>query len=49
MLAPAKESQSAIQDFKEMLTSFERDIHQHMHLENDILFPKARALEMKFR
>ncbi len=47
-LAPAKESQMAIQDFKEMLTRFEQDINQHTHLENDILFPKARALEAKF-
>ncbi|HEY3706825.1 MAG TPA: hypothetical protein VGL22_17310 [Terracidiphilus sp.] len=24
---------------------FEQDLHQHIHLENNILFPKAVALE----
>jgi regulator of cell morphogenesis and NO signaling len=27
------------------LEEFERDLHQHVHLENNILFPKAIALE----
>jgi regulator of cell morphogenesis and NO signaling len=27
------------------LEDFERDLHQHIHLENNILFPKAIALE----
>jgi regulator of cell morphogenesis and NO signaling len=27
------------------LEAFERDLHAHVHLENNILFPKARALE----
>lgn len=27
------------------LENFERDLHQHIHLENNILFPKAFALE----
>lgn len=27
------------------LTEFEADLHQHIHLENDILFPRAIALE----
>ena len=26
------------------LTEFEADLHQHIHLENNLLFPKARAL-----
>ena len=26
------------------LEAFERNLHQHVHLENNILFPKARAL-----
>lgn len=26
------------------LEAFERDLHEHVHLENNILFPKARAL-----
>lgn len=27
------------------LEAFERDLHQHVHLENNLLFPKALALE----
>ncbi len=27
------------------LAQFERDLHQHVHLENNVLFPKALALE----
>ena len=26
------------------LQAFERDLHEHVHLENNVLFPKARAL-----
>lgn len=29
----------------EELEAFEADLHRHVHLENNILFPKARALE----
>lgn len=29
------------------LEGFERDLHQHIHLENNILFPKAVALEAR--
>jgi regulator of cell morphogenesis and NO signaling len=29
------------------LDEFEQDLHQHIHLENNILFPKAIALEKK--
>ncbi|WP_339660273.1 iron-sulfur cluster repair di-iron protein [uncultured Polaribacter sp.] len=29
------------------LEEFEQDLHQHIHLENNILFPKAIALEKK--
>lgn len=31
------------------LAEFENDLHQHIHLENNILFPKAVALEEKLR
>ena len=27
------------------LEAFERDLHEHVHLENNILFPKAARLE----
>jgi regulator of cell morphogenesis and NO signaling len=30
-----------------MLDEFENDLHVHVHLENNILFPKALALEKK--
>lgn len=29
------------------LDEFEQDLHQHIHLENNILFPKARLLEQE--
>lgn len=31
-----------------MLQDFENDLHRHIHLENNILFPKAIALEQTF-
>jgi regulator of cell morphogenesis and NO signaling len=31
-----------------MLEEFEQDLHKHIHLENNILFPKAIALEKTF-
>lgn len=31
-----------------MLEEFEQDLHKHIHLENNILFPKAIALEKMF-
>jgi regulator of cell morphogenesis and NO signaling len=32
-------------NFYSSLREFEQDLHQHIHLENNILFPKAVALE----
>jgi regulator of cell morphogenesis and NO signaling len=31
------------------LEAFERDLHEHVHLENNILFPKAASLESESR
>lgn len=31
-----------------LLKEFEEDLHRHIHLENNILFPKAEVLEQKF-
>lgn len=31
------------------LEAFERDLHEHVHLENNILFPKAARLESEIR
>ncbi|MBS1550415.1 MAG: iron-sulfur cluster repair di-iron protein [Bacteroidetes bacterium] len=33
----------------QMLEEFENDLHKHIHLENNILFPKAVELEKKLR
>ena len=32
----------------QMLQEFESDLHTHIHLENNILFPKAIVLQEKF-
>mgnify|MGYP000846221631 CR=1 FL=1 len=32
-----------------MLREFEEDLHRHIHLENNILFPRAKALEKELR
>jgi regulator of cell morphogenesis and NO signaling len=29
------------------LAEFERDLHRHVHLENNVLFPRAVALEQR--
>ena len=31
-----------------MLKEFEQDLHKHIHLENNIVFPKAKEIETKF-
>ncbi|HET8752919.1 MAG TPA: iron-sulfur cluster repair di-iron protein [Salinimicrobium sp.] len=35
--------------FYSQLDEFEQDLHQHVHLENNILFPKALKLEQKLK
>jgi regulator of cell morphogenesis and NO signaling len=37
------------QTLYQALENFERDLHQHIHLENNILFPKALDLENSLR
>jgi regulator of cell morphogenesis and NO signaling len=29
------------------LDAFERDLHEHVHIENDVLFPRVRALDLR--
>lgn len=35
--------------FHQSLAAFEKDLRQHVHLENDLLFPRAIALESELR
>ncbi|HEX7334597.1 MAG TPA: iron-sulfur cluster repair di-iron protein [Pyrinomonadaceae bacterium] len=37
------------QTLYQALENFEKDLHQHIHLENNILFPKALAMENALR
>ena len=37
------------QTFYEALEAFEQDLHQHIHLENNVLFPQAVKLEAAFK
>jgi regulator of cell morphogenesis and NO signaling len=30
------------------LSRFEQDLHRHVHLENNVLFPKAVELEIRY-
>ena len=42
---PPADGDTAYQACLSELAQFERDLHRHVHLENDILFPKALELE----
>lgn len=42
---PPADGCMSYQTFYGALETFEQDLHQHIHLENNILFPKAIALE----
>jgi regulator of cell morphogenesis and NO signaling len=39
---------ASYQTLYQALQTFEEDLHQHIHLENNILFPKAVAMEVTF-
>lgn len=43
--APPADGDTAYRTCLSELAQFERDLHRHVHLENDILFPKALELE----
>lgn len=43
--APPEDACPTFRAFYAGLEEFERDLHRHMHLENNILFPRALALE----
>ena len=45
---PPKEACNTFRALYAKLDEFEQDLHQHIHLENNILFPKAIKLEQNF-
>ena len=45
---PPKEACNTFRALYAKLQEFEQDLHQHIHLENNILFPKAIQLEQQF-
>lgn len=44
---PPAGASNSFRAFYNLLEDFEADLHQHIHLENNILFPKAAKLESK--
>ena len=44
---PPKEACNTFRALYSKLQEFEEDLHQHIHLENNILHPKAKILEVK--
>ncbi len=42
---PPRDACTSFKALYEALREFEADIHQHVHLENNVLFPRAMALE----
>jgi regulator of cell morphogenesis and NO signaling len=45
--APPPDVCVSYQTLYQALAGFEADLHQHIHLENNILFPRAIAMEPK--
>jgi len=46
---PPKEACNTFKALYSKLNEFEKDLHQHIHLENNILHPKAIALEKQLK
>ncbi len=46
---PATEACTTYRVCLQELEAFERDLHEHVHLENNILFPKSARLESEIR
>lgn len=46
---PPEEACNTFRALYSMLNEFEQDLHHHIHLENNILFPKAIKLEQALR
>jgi len=44
---PPQDACISYQTLYQALDNFEKDLHQHIHLENNILFPKAAELEAR--
>lgn len=44
---PPPDACASYQTLYKALAAFEADLHQHIHLENNILFPRAIAMEQK--
>jgi regulator of cell morphogenesis and NO signaling len=47
--APPQHACSTYRAFFDGLRDFERDLHRHIHLENNILFPRAIELDMSLK
>jgi len=46
---PPEDACSTYKVTYQMLKEFEQDLHKHIHLENNILFPKAIELQLQFQ
>jgi regulator of cell morphogenesis and NO signaling len=46
---PPEEACNTYRALYSKLQEFEQDLHQHIHLENNILFPKSVQLEKKYQ
>ncbi|MGB9198240.1 MAG: hemerythrin domain-containing protein, partial [Terriglobales bacterium] len=44
-LTPPEDACTSFRALYTALANFEQDLHQHIHLENNVLFPKALEME----